>query len=56
MATHLKFYIVITMGKSAKNWNIYAYLAKYAYLDTPNMVKWGVPKKILQNVVQARCS
>ena len=25
----------------------YAYLAKYAYLGAPNMVKWGVPEKIL---------
>ena len=36
------------------------YLAKYAYLGTYlgalNMVKWGVPEKILQNVVQTRCS
>ena len=31
-------------------------LAKYAYLGAPNMVKWGVPEKILQNVVQTRCS
>ena len=23
-----------------------------AYLGTPNMVKWGVPEKILQNAVQ----
>ena len=34
------------------------YLAKYAYLGTYlgalNMVKWGVPEKILQNVVQTR--
>ena len=29
----------------------YAYLAKYAYLGTPNMVQWGVPEKILQNAV-----
>ena len=25
-----------------------------AYLGTPNMVKWGVPEKILQNTVQMR--
>ena len=31
-------------------------LAKYAYLGAPNMVKWSVPEKILQNVVQTRCS
>ena len=31
-------------------------LAKYAYLGAPNMVKWGVPEKILQNVVQTRWS
>ena len=35
------------------NW---PYLAKYAYLGSPNMVKWGVPEQILQNVVQTRCS
>ena len=28
-------------------------LAKYAYLGAPNMVKWGVPEKILQNAVLA---
>ena len=27
-------------------------LAKYAYLGAPNMVKWDVPEKILQNAVQ----
>ena len=32
------------------------YLAKYAYFGAPNMVKWSVPEKILQNVVQMRCS
>ena len=35
-------------------------LAKYAclglYLGAPNMVKWGVPEKILQNAVQTRWS
>ena len=31
-------------------------LAKYAYLGAPNMVKWGFPEKILQNVVQSRWS
>ena len=31
-------------------------MAKYAYLGAPIMVKWGVPEKILQNVVQTRCS
>ena len=31
----------------------YAYLA---YLGVPNMVKWGVPEKILQNAVQTRWS
>ena len=35
------------MAKYAK----YAYLG--AYLGARNMVKWGVPEKILQNVVQA---
>ena len=25
-----------------------------AYLGAPNMVKWGVPEKILQNAVQTR--
>ena len=36
------------MAKYAK----YAYLG--AYLAAPNMVKWGVPVKILQNAVQMR--
>ena len=27
-------------------------VAQYAYLGAPNVVKWGVPGKILQNVVQ----
>ena len=31
-------------------------LAKYAYLGAPNMVKWGLPEKILQNAVQAHWS
>ena len=30
--------------------------AKYAYLGARNMVKWGVPEKILQNAVQTRWS
>ena len=38
------------MAKYAK----YAYLG--AYLGAPNMVKWGVPEKILQNAVQTRWS
>ena len=25
-----------------------------AYLGAPNMVKWGVPEKVLQNAVQTR--
>ena len=34
-----------------------AYLAYLgAYLSAPNMVNWGVPEKILQNVVQTRWS
>ena len=33
-----------------------AYLAILAYLVVPNMVKWGVPEKILQNAVQTRWS
>ena len=32
----------------------YAYLG--AYFAAPNMVKWGVPEKILQNAVQTRWS
>ena len=31
-------------------WPYLAYLG--TYLGTPNMVKWGVPEKILQNAVQ----
>ena len=34
----------------------YAYLAQFAYLGAPNMVKWGVLENILQNIVQTRCS
>ena len=32
------------------------YVAKYAYLGALNMVKWGVPEKILQNAVQTHWS
>ena len=32
----------------------YAYLG--AYFAAPNMVKWGVPDKILQKEVQTHCS
>ena len=28
------------------------YAPKYAYLGEPNMVKWGIPEKMLQNAVQ----
>ena len=38
------------MAKYAK----YAYLG--AYLGARNMVKWGVPEKILQNAVHTRWS
>ena len=34
----------------------YAKYAKYAYLGDPDMVKWGIPEKILQNAVQTRWS
>ena len=27
----------------------------FAYLGTPNMVKWGIPEKILQNAVKTLC-
>ena len=30
--------------------------AKYAYFGARNMVKWGVPEKILQNAVQTHWS
>ena len=33
---------------------LFGYLAKYAYLGALNMVKWGIPEKILQNAVQTR--
>ena len=34
-------------------WHIWPYLAYLStYLGAPNMVKWGVPEKILQNAVQ----
>ena len=38
------------MAKYAK----YAYLS--AYLGARDMVKWGVPEKILQNAVETRWS
>ena len=38
-------------------WHIWPYLAYFgAYLGARNMVKWGVPEKILQNAVQTRWS
>ena len=38
-------------------WHIWPYLACLgAYLGARNMVKWGVPEKILQNAVQTRWS
>ena len=38
-------------------WHIWPYLAYLgAYLGARNMVKWGVPEKILQNAVQTRWS
>ena len=38
-------------------WHIWPYLAYLgAYLGAPNMVKWGIPEKILQNAVQTRWS
>ena len=46
-ASHFQFYIVITMGKSAKNC-----VRPNMHLNMPNMVKWGVPEKILQKAVQ----
>ena len=42
--------VMSNMAKYAK----YAYLG--AYLGARNMVKWGVPEKILQNAVQTRWS
>ena len=37
------------------NMHIWPYLAYLgAYLGAQNMVKWGVPEKILQNAVEAR--
>ena len=46
-----EYYILgYNMAKYAK----YAYLG--AYLGARNMVKWGVPEKILQNAVQTRWS
>ena len=35
---------------------LWSVVTKYAYLGAPNMVKCGVPEKILQNVVQTHCS
>ena len=38
-------------------WHIWPYLAYLgAYLGARNMVKWGVPEKILQNAVQTHWS
>ena len=38
-------------------WHIWPYLAYLgAYLGAQNMVKWGIPEKILQNAVQTRWS
>ena len=72
IATHLKFTLLLQWGNqhfkifsgtpiftifgAPKYVPKYAYLAKYAYLGAPNIVKWGVPEKILQKVVQTRCS
>ena len=39
----------------ARSFQAYPTLAKYAYLDAPNMVKWGVPEKIDQKLVQTCC-
>ena len=44
----LKFRIVLYINM--------AKYAKYACLGAPNMVKWGVLEKILQNAVQMRWS
>ena len=72
IATHLKFTLLLQWGNqhfkifsgtpiftifgAPKYVPKYAYLAKYAYLGAPDMVKWSVPEKILQNVVQTHCS
>ena len=45
-----KMYTLIYAPKYAK-YGIWG-----AYAGAPNMVKWGVPGKILQNAVQARWS
>ena len=46
--------------KNSTNTNWYQIKQHLAYLGTylgaPNMVKWGVPEKILQNAVQTRWS
>ena len=47
---HISWIWSLHMAKYAK----YAYLG--AYLGAPNIVKWGVPEKILQNAVQTRWS
>ena len=42
-------------GKYAPKMHIRPYLAYLsAYMSAPNVVKWGVPEKILQNAVQTR--
>ena len=52
VATPLKFYI-FDVTKYAK----YGQVCIFGiYFDAPNVVKWGVPEKILQNAVQTRWS
>ena len=48
------FCMRVPLGKTRFHLAKYAYLG--AYLGAPNMVKWGVPEKILQNAVQTRWS
>ena len=47
-------HIYINMRPKYRTWCIWPYLG--AYLSAPNMVKWGVPEKVLQNAVQTRWS
>ena len=49
--------LIPNMHPNMHIWHIWPYLAYLgAYLGARNMVKWGVPEKILQNAVQTRWS
>ena len=49
---------ILTRDHFLRRWCNTAKYAKYgnwgAYLGAPNMVKWGIPEKILQNKAETR--